>query len=299
MEPKSSHANTPTTPVAASPETARVDAFIPAEMARRAEDVGVKKANMRFLQTFLLATLGGAFIGLGAMFSTVVITGAALQLSYGFVRLSAGLSFCLGLVLVVVAGAELFTGNNLIVMAWASKRLSLAALLRNWSIVYLGNFVGALATAALMLLTKQYEFSQGAVGLTILSIADAKCGLTFVQAFSLGVLCNALVCLAVWLCFSARSTTDKIVSILFPVSAFVAAGFEHSIANMYFVPMGLFVKTSAENSFWQSIGRTPETYANLDWTHFLVANLLPVTLGNVVGGAGLVGLVYWFIYVRD
>ncbi len=275
-----------------------IDAFIPPEMAVKAENVGVKKATMGWRNTFALAVLAGAFIALGAIFSTTATTGAAGQLTYGVTRLVAGLTFCLGLILVVVAGAELFTGNNLIVMAWADRQLSIAKVLRNWGIVYVGNFVGSIATAVVMFFTKQYTFSSGAVGLNVLNIANSKCGLEFVQAIALGIMCNALVCLAVWLCFSARTTTDKILSIIFPISAFVAAGFEHSVANMYFIPIGLFVKMGAPPEFWAAIGKVPADFAKLTWTNFFIANLLPVTIGNIIGGAVMVGLVYWFIYIR-
>jgi formate/nitrite transporter len=199
-------------------------------------------------------------------------------------------------VLVVVGGAELFTGNALISMAWASGRVSTAQVLRNWSIVYLGNFIGAAATAIFLYLSCQYTFGGGMVGLAALEIARAKTGLGFVQAVVLGILCNALVCLAVWLCLSARSTVDKILAIIFPISAFVAAGFEHSIANMYFIPIGLLIKT--DSAFLTSIGKSGTDYASLTWGNFLWANLLPVTLGNVIGGVALVGLTYWFIYLR-
>ena len=280
------------------PPILSIDAFIPPEMAVKAENVGVKKATMGWRNTFALAVLAGAFIALGAIFATTVTTGAAGQLTYGISRLVGGLAFCLGLILVVVAGAELFTGNNLIVMAWADRRLSVRLVLRNWGIVYAGNFVGAVATAVVMLLSKQYLFSNSAVGLNILTIANAKCSLGFVQAIALGIMCNALVCLAVWLCYSARTTTDKILSIIFPITAFVAAGFEHSVANMYFIPMGLLVKATATPDFWAAIGKIPADFANLTWANFFVANLLPVTIGNIIGGAVMVGLVYWFIYIR-
>ena len=195
-------------------------------------------------------------------------------------------------------GAELFTGNNLIVMAFVNGRVTLAQLLRNWGIVYLGNFVGSILTALVMFFTRQYASSSGAVGANALAIANAKCNLEFFQAIALGVMCNALVCLAVWLCASARSTTDKILAILFPISAFVAAGFEHSIANMYFIPIGLFIKAWAPAAFWETIGKTPADFAHLTWSAFFLKNLLPVTVGNIIGGAGFVGLAYWFIYLR-
>ena len=275
-----------------------VDAFIPPEMAVKAEIVGVKKANMGPRNTLALAVLAGAFIALGAIFATTVTTGASGQLTFGVGRLLGGLAFCLGLILVVVAGAELFTGNNLIVMAWADRKLSLGKVLRNWGLVYTGNFVGSIATVILMYLSKQYMFSNGAVGLNILTIANTKCSLGFVQAIALGVMCNALVCLAVWLCFSARTTTDKILSIIFPITAFVAAGFEHSVANMYFIPIGLLVKAGAAPDFWVAIGKTAADFPKLNWYNFFIANLLPVTIGNIIGGAVMVGLVYWFIYIR-
>ena len=225
--------------------------------------------------------------------------GAAGHLSFGVTRLLGELVFCLGLVLVVVAGAELFTGNNLIVMAWASRRISTASLLRNWAIVYAGNFVGAFATAALVVASGQYTFGAGSIGLNALAIANAKCSLGFVQAFALGILCNALVCLAIWLCFSARSTTDKILTIIFPITAFVAAGFEHSVANMYFIPVGLLIAEFAPPEFWQGVGQLVGDYPDLGWSRFAIGNLLPVTLGNIIGGSLLVGAVYWVVYRRS
>ncbi len=277
----------------------QIDAFPPAKMASRMEEVGVKKAELNAWTMFALAMLAGAFIGTGAIFCTVVTTGLATAgVGYGLIKLLGGLVFCLGLIAVVVAGAELFTGNNLIIMAFASGRVSTAGVLRNWVIVYLGNFVGSILTALVMFLTKQYMSSGGALGANALGIANAKCGLDFVQATALGIMCNALVCLAVWLCVSARSTTDKIVAIIFPITAFVAAGFEHSVANMYFIPIGLFIKHFAGSNFWEAIGKTTADFGNLTWGAFFLKNLLPVTIGNIIGGAGFVGLAYWFIYLR-
>jgi formate transporter FocA len=267
-------------------------------MAARAEQVGLKKAGLDWVSTFVLAVLAGAFIALGAIFSTTTLAGAGDALSYGVARLLAGLTFSLGLILVIVGGAELFTGNTLIVMAWANRRVSSWLLLRNWTIVYLGNFVGAVATATLAYLGGQYTFGNGAVGATALATANSKVGLEFGPAVALGILCNALVCLAVWLTFSARSTADRVLAIVPPITAFVAAGFEHSVANMYFVPIGLFIKAGAQPSFWDSIGRTAADYPALTWEGFLVGNLLPVTIGNIIGGALLVGAVYWFVYLR-
>jgi formate transporter FocA len=273
-------------------------------MASRMEDVGIGKAGLKAETMFALAILAGAFIACGAIFATTVTTGlTAAGMGFGVVKLLGGLVFCLGLIAVVVAGAELFTGNNLIVMAFADRRVTLVQVLRNWGIVYVGNFVGSILTAALMFLTKQYTFANGALGVNALSVANTKVSLDLVQALTLGIMCNALVCLAVWLCSSARSTTDKILAIIFPISAFVAAGFEHSVANMYFIPVGLFIKDLAPDSFWQlkavvDAGLTPDSFANLTWGAFFIKNLLPVTIGNIIGGAGFVGLVYWFIYLR-
>jgi formate/nitrite transporter len=274
------------------------DALLPPEMAFRAEEIGVRKAALDGPSTFVLAVLAGAFIALGAMFATIVSSGTSGVVPYGIARLLSGLAFCLGLILVIVGGAELFTGNTLIIMAWVSRKLSLRRLLRNWGLVLAGNLAGAMATAGLVYLSGQYAFGGGLVGVTALATARAKVELGFVQALALGVLCNALVCLAVWLTLSARSTTDRVVAIVFPISAFVAAGFEHSVANMYIIPLGLLIKAFAPAEFWTSIGQRADQYDVLTWRAMFESNLLPVTLGNVVGGAVMVGAVYWFVYLR-
>ena len=274
------------------------DALLPAEMAEKAEMSGVRKATLDIPSSFTLSVLAGAFIALGAVFATTVVAGAAGVLPYGVIRLLAGTVFSLGLILVLVGGAELFTGNNLVVMAWASRRVSTGLLLRNWLVVYAGNFVGAIGTAILVYFGGHHLFGNGAVGAAALVTADAKCGLGFVQAVALGTLCNALVCLAVWLTLSARTVADKVLAIVPPIAAFVAAGFEHSVANMYFIPTGLFIKAGATESFWTQIGKTAADYPNLTWHNFVVHNLVPVTIGNIIGGAVLVGIVYWFVYLR-
>jgi formate transporter len=232
------------------------------------------------------------------MFSTTVTAGAAGALPYGLTRLVAGIAFSLGLILVIVGGAELFTGNNLIVMAWANRKVTTASLLQGWLLVYSGNFIGALATAVMVYASGQLTFGQGAVGAAALAAASAKTSLGFGQAVALGVLCNALVCLAVWLTFSARTTTDRILAIIPPITAFVVGGFEHSIANMYFIPVGLLLKVGAPASFWLTIGKTAADYPGLTIEAFFMKNLLPVTIGNIIGGAGFVGAVYWFVYLR-
>ena len=272
----------------------RIDALLPPEMARRAEYLGVRKAEAPLLATFTLAVLAGAFIALGAVFATTVAAGASSVLPYGVVRLLSGLVFSVGLVLVIVGGAELFTGNNLIVMAWAGRKVSTGGLLRNWVVVYAGNFVGAIGTAVFVFLSRQYTFGGGSVGAGALATAASKIGFGFGQAVGLGILCNALVCLAVWLTYSARSTVDKIAAIILPIAAFVAAGFEHSIANMYFIPIGLIIQR-ADPAFTAASG---VDVTGLSWESFLVANLLPVTIGNVIGGAVLVAATYWFVFLR-
>ncbi len=287
----------------------RIDALLPQEMASRAEYLGARKAEMSFLRTFMLAVLAGAFIALGALFATTVSAGSLSSLGpdgssayttalpYGVVRLLAGLVFCLGLVLVVVGGAELFTGNNLIVMAWASGKVTIRQLLRNWGIVYVGNFAGSVGTAIIVFLTRQYTFGAGSIGITALRTAATKCDYDFVQAVALGTLCNALVCMAIWLTYSARSTVDRILSIVFPITAFVAAGFEHSIANMYFIPFGLFIK-DFDPAYTAGIAAQVPHLADLTWGAFFVRNLIPVTIGNIIGGAVMVAAVYWAIYLR-
>jgi formate transporter len=297
----SSSTPTESTPAATVLDVAplRFDALLPPEMAAKAESIGVHKAFMGHRTMFVLAVLAGAFIALGALFSATATAGAAGNLSYGLTRVVGGLAFCLGLILVVVAGAELFTGNNLIIMAWADRRISIVQVLRNWIIVYVGNFIGSIATALLVFWGEQYTFGNGAVGLNLLAIAEAKTSLDFGQAIALGILCNGLVCLAVWLCYSARTTTDKILAIIFPITAFVAAGLEHSVANMFFIPMGWLVKAGADASFWATISASPADFPHLTWANFFFANLIPVTIGNIIGGSLMVGIVYWFIYIRQ
>jgi formate transporter len=272
------------------------DALLPPDIARRAETVGVAKATMRFDRLVVLSVLAGAFISLGAMFATVVTAGGGI--APGVARVLGGLVFSLGLILVVVAGAELFTGNTLVVIATASRRVRVGALLKGWLIVYVGNFVGALLTTLVIFWSGFYDGGNGAVGARALEIATTKTSLGLREAVLLGVLANALVCLAIWLAMSARSVTDKILAIVFPITAFVAAGFEHSIANMYFIPAGLFIKAWSPDSFWTAAGISSGDYPTVTWQDFFVGNLLPVTIGNIVGGAVLVGLVYWFVYLR-
>ena len=253
------------------------DAWSPQEIAQRVESVGVTKARLDVVSLSTLAVLAGAFISLGAVFFTVVVTDSGFGL--GPTRLLGGLAFSLGLILVVVAGAELFTGNNLVAMAWASRRISGRELLRNWMLVYLGNVAGALGTVALVVLAGVDRLGDGAVGEQALAIGRAKADLDLVPALALGIGCNALVCLAVWLAIGGRSVSDKVLAVLFPITAFVTIGFEHCVANWFFLPWAIAL--GAE-------GLVPGT----------LRNLVAVTLGNVLGGTLLVAFVYWLAYLR-
>ena len=258
------------------------ETYAPQQIATRVEGAGIAKADLPTLQTLTLGILAGAFIAFGAMFYTLVMTGSGLGFGPG--RLLGGMAFSLGLILVVIAGAELFTGNNLIVMAWADGKVTMRKLMRNWALVYVGNFAGAVATAVIVHWSGVLDMTGGAFGETAVRIAQGKVALGFAEAFFRGVLCNTLVCLAVWLCFAAHTVSSKILAIIFPVSAFVALGFEHSVANMYLIPVAML-----------AAGGGPA--AGLGIGGF-AANLAPVTLGNIVGGSGLVALVYWIIYIR-
>ena len=249
-----------------------LDAYKPAEVALRIEEAGVKKAALAAIPLLTLSVLAGAFIALGAAGFTAVLAGTTP--GFGPARLLGGIVFSTGLILVVVAGAELFTGNTLVVMARVDGRVSTAALLRNWAYAFIGNLIGALSVVLLMYLSGLLE---GLKGDAARGIAEAKVALGPMEAFTRGILCNMLVCLAVWVSFAARSVADKILGIVFPISAFVLLGYEHSIANMYLIPMG-----------W-ALG------ANVTMASFL-GNLVPVTLGNIVGGAGGVALTYWLAY---
>jgi formate/nitrite transporter len=272
-----------------------IDALLPLEIARKAETIGAQKARLEFAKLIVLAILAGAFIGLGAMFATTVLAGVEGNIPFGLGRMFAGFVFSLGLILVVIGGAELFTGNTLMVMALGAGKISAREMLRAWLIVYIGNFIGAAGTALLVFLAGQHLAGDGAVASVAVKIAGDKAALPFMQAFFLGILCNVLVCLAVWLSIGARTTSDKVLAVLFPVAAFVAAGFEHSVANMYVIPLGLLIQNWSGELFPAVAVAAPNPA--LSWT-VLVWNLVPVTLGNMVGGGVLVGGVYWFVYLR-
>lgn len=276
----------------------KFDAYSPKEIAMRVEMLGVGKANLNLMTKLTLSVLAGVFIAFGAAFFTLVVHDS--KLSFGLTQVIGGLAFCLGLILVVVAGAELFTGNNLLVMAYVSKKITLFQLLRDWVIVYFGNFLGAISMVIWIYIARQWLVNNALVGAKMLLIANAKVSSPFLVTFSRGILCNALVCLAVWLCMSGRSTTDKILSIIFPITAFVALGFEHSVANMYFIPIGLLLKNNPKvlEAVGVLAGQAGD-FSGLTTQNFFFKNLLPVTLGNIIGGGVLVGLVYWFVYLHS
>ena len=263
-----------------------LQAYSPAEIEEAVEKVGVKKANLPSLASFMLAIVAGGGVGFGALYYTIVASDPTL--GFAAVRVVGGLVFTLGLVLVLVGGAELFTGNNLIVMAWASGKVSTRTMLRNWTIVYLGNFVGALGLIVLVFYSHHLDMNDGRIGMSVLSTAAGKIRPDMLTLFCKGILCNVLVCAAVWLAYAGRSVTDKILAVMLPVSAFIAAGFEHCVANMYFLPLAwLLVQT----------GHAPANFdASLITPAGILHNLVPVTLGNIVGGAGFVGAIYWAIY---
>jgi formate/nitrite transporter len=263
------------------------DAYSPKEIAERMENAGVAKARLPLTSMIMLGVLAGAFIGLGALYFVLVISDPSL--GFAAKRVLGGVVFSLGLLLVVVAGAELFTGNNLLAMAWADGKLTTWEVVRNWLIVCTANFVGAAGLAVLVWLSGHAEMNQGAVGNTYLAIAAAKTTMPFSTAFFRGVLCNVLVCMAVWMTLAGRTVTDKLIAIVFPISAFVAAGFEHSIANMYFIPLAMLLKEGATT--------LPPGADAIGWMG-LMRNLVPVIAGNLAGGSVLVALVYHIIYRR-
>lgn len=274
-----------------------INAYSPREMACKAETVGVAKANMGFLSTFVLAVMAGAFIAFAACLYITVVTGMPDRL-LGPTRLLGGLAFCLGLILVVVTGAELFTGNTLIIIATISGKVRFTQLLRNWAIVYIGNMAGSIFTVVLVYYAWQWKLGDMNAGITAYNIAAKKMAIPFLTAFCSGILCNVLVCLAIWLCYSARSTTDKILSIIFPIMAFVTMGFEHSIANMFFIPYGIMLAGTSEFANNPVVGDSLISAPSFFTVSNCVNNLIPVTLGNIVGGAVLVGFVYWIVYLR-
>ncbi len=274
-----------------------IDAYSPPLIASRIDKVAMVKAKLSFAQTLLLGILAGVYIAIGAQFATFVTSDSTLH--FGLNSLIAGIVFSLGLMLVVIGGSELFTGNCLIIMGYVSKRITTREMLNNWTTSYIGNLIGSLTMVCWMSQTHQWEFFHNMVGAKALLIANTKVNLTFTAALARGVLCNSMVCLAIWLCFSGRSVADKILSIVFPIGGFVASGFEHCVANMYFIPIGVVLKKHPEvvAAAEKMAGKTLDL-SNLTWHGFFVNNLIPVTLGNIIGGVILVGIFFWFVYMR-
>ena len=276
---------------------AGIEGRLPPEIAAKAEADGVAKAGQDVITLLTLGVLGGAFISFGAIFSNIALTGAEAAIPFGLARVVAGLVFALGLTMVLLGGAQIFTGDVLMVMAWASGHLGLARVTRAWALVWIGNLAGAVGTAALVFLASHYTFGGGQVGVTALRTAEAKAALPFGQALFLGMLCNTLVCMAVWLSLSSRLPAHRMILTVLPIAAFVAAGFEHAVANMYFIPFGLMIKAGASQSFWQAVRLDPGTFSQLNLMG-ATRNLVAVTIGNIVGGAVLVAGVYWLLYRR-
>lgn len=270
------------------------DILSPKEMREKAIQSGITKSKISILELLILSVLAGAYIAFGAVFSSIIALGMPGVWPYGFMKALQGLAFSMGLILVVIGGAELFTGNNLMVMAWLDRKISGISILKNWGIVFVGNFIGSVLVAFLIIMSKEYLVSEGSLGKSIVSLAVLKVGYPFFKATVLGMLCNILVCLAVWLTYSGRSTIDKILAIIFPITAFIAAGFEHSVANMYIIPVALFL-IKFDPAF---VIQTGINTHNLTWTSFLVNNLIPVTIGNILGGALFVGFLYYFAYKK-
>ncbi len=266
--------------------------YSPKEVTKIAEQVGVYKASNPFFKTAFSSLLAGMFIALGAVFAVNSMTGLGGVVPFGIIKCIYGLTFSLGLILVMVAGAELFTGNALLVIALVKKKISVLTFLKNLFLVWVFNFVGALVIVGLVTAAKWYLGADSGIAILSLKMGIHKLEYGFLQAFSLGILCNILVCLGVWLSWAAKTVSWKILGIIFPVTAFVGAGFEHSVANMYYLSFAWILKY-----LW--LGTDLHGISELTWSNIFVHNLLPVTLGNIVGGAVFVGLIYWFLYGRE
>ncbi|MGB5445087.1 MAG: formate transporter FocA [Psychromonas sp.] len=279
------------------PAETKLDELLPHQITEKADDVAFSKATKAFLSAFYLAITAGMFISLAFIFYITVTTGLD-DVSWGLTKFTGGLAFSMGLLLVVVVGGELFTSSTLTLIAKASRRITTAQMLKNWSVVYCGNFVGAIFTVVLVFAAGLYMSDHGHWGLNVLLTAQHKLHHTFVQAVALGILCNIMVCLAIWMAFGARTVTDKMFAVLLPVAMFVASGFEHSIANMFMIPSGIMIRHFAPIEFWNEIGHLPAEFADLTIIGFVVDNLIPVTIGNIIGGGVVVGLMHWMIYLR-
>jgi len=274
-----------------------IDELLPHQITKKADDVAYSKATKAFVSAFYLAITAGMFISLAFVFYITVTTGSE-NMPWGISKLIGGLAFSMGLLLVVVVGGELFTSSTLTLIAKASNRITTARMLKNWAVVYFGNFIGAAFLVILIFLAGLYGADNGQWGLNALQVAQHKLHHTFTEAVALGMLCNIMVCLAIWMAFGARTITDKMFAVLLPVAMFVASGFEHSIANMFMVPTGIMIHHFAPPEFWAAIGHSPSEFADITTLNFVAHNLIPVTIGNIIGGGVVVGLMHWMIYLR-
>ncbi|MDC9613006.1 formate transporter FocA [Xenorhabdus khoisanae] len=272
--------------------------FPPAVMAQIADDSGVYKVNKHPALTYLSAIMAGVFISIAFVFYITATTGTS-SIPYGLAKLTGGICFSLGLMLVVICGVDLFTSTVLTIISKATGRITWSQMFKNWINVYIGNLIGALFFVALIWFSGQYTVANGAWGLNVLQTADHKMHHTFIEAVCLGILANLMVCLAIWISYAGRSLIDKLFALILPIGMFVASGFEHSIANMFLIPFGIVIRNFAPDEFWVKVGANPEQFPQLTISNFITDNLIPVTMGNIIGGAVLVGLTYWFIYLRD
>ncbi|MCW9716636.1 formate transporter FocA [Avibacterium sp. 21-594] len=265
----------------------------PTEMAQLAENIATYKATKNQFYSFLSAISAGAFIALAFVFYTTTQTGLS-NVSWGLAKLVGGLVFSVGVIMVVVCGSELFTSSTMTLVARAGQRINTIQMLRNWIAVYAGNFLGAIVIAGLIWFAGQTMAVNGQWGLTILKTAQHKIHHSWFEAFSLGILCNIMVCIAVWMSYAGKTLTDKAFIMILPIGLFVSSGFEHSVANMFMIPLGIITAHCSSAEFWQAIGLNAEQFADLDVYHFVVKNLIPVTLGNIVGGGVCIALMQWF-----
>jgi len=276
-------------------ETSKTTCMVsPAEMSQIGEDVGVYKASKRQILSFFSAIPAGAFIALAFVFYTTTQTGN-VGASWGLTKLVGGIVFSLGVIMVVVCGSELFTSSTMTTVARASGLISTFQMLRNWVVVYCGNFVGAIFIVLVIWFSGQTMAANGQWGLTILNTAQHKIHHMWFEAFCLGILCNIMVCIAIWMTYAGKTLTDKAFIMILPIALFVASGFEHSVANMFMIPMGIVTAHFSSPEFWQAINIDPQQFADLDLYHFVVKNLIPVTLGNIVGGGCCIALTLWSI----
>ena len=273
-----------------------VDSFSPAQMTQIAEELGNYKVNKHPSSTILSAILAGVFISIAFVFYITATTGTA-TVAFGLAKLVGGICFSLGLMLVVCCGTDLFTSTILTILPKMTHRISWVKMFRNWIFVYIGNFIGAILFVAIIWFSGQYMVANGLWGLNVLQTADHKLHHTFIEAVFLGLLANLMVCLAAWMSYAGRSLLDKMLIMVLPVAMFVASGFEHSIANMFMIPMGIVINNFASPEFWTAVGVSPDAFKALTVEHFVVNNLIPVTIGNILGGL-LIAIPNWALHLR-